>query len=98
MAREPRNLTLLFGGVIALLAGCLVAFLYASAGRQTAIGPPAARNAPADQPNLPENHPSIDSARELMLLEDLSRKAPENAEYKTRIGNIYYDMGQYGKA
>jgi hypothetical protein len=29
-----------------------------------------------------------------MALEQMSRADPENADYKTKIGNIYYDAGQ----
>ena len=47
---------------------------------------------------LPQNHPPTDMSKELAELEQLSAKDPGNANYRTRIGNIYYDMDQYGKA
>jgi tetratricopeptide (TPR) repeat protein len=97
VSQPSRNLNWLFATVLALLGSCVVAFLYTSSGR-TAIAP-AARNASgAASQGLPDNHPPVDSAREIMVLEELSRKAPENADYKTRIGNLYYDLGRYDKA
>jgi tetratricopeptide (TPR) repeat protein len=97
MAAPPRNLNLVFGTAMALLAGCIGAFFYTTSG-QPSVGPAAARSAAGGRANLPENHPSIESGQELMVLEEMSRKAPDNADYKTRIGNIYSDMGQYRKA
>jgi tetratricopeptide (TPR) repeat protein len=47
---------------------------------------------------LPKNHPPIDLSKELVELEKLSAANPQNADYLTQIGNIYYDMSQYGKA
>jgi len=97
VAHPTRNLNWLFGSVIALLAGCVGAFVYTSSGRPAIL--PAPQPSPGEsQTGLPENHPPIDSARELMALEEMSKKSPENADYKTRIGNIYYDMGRYDKA
>ncbi len=48
--------------------------------------------------HLPKNHPPIDFSKELAELEQLSAKDPKNADYRTRIGNIFYDMGRYEKA
>ncbi len=47
---------------------------------------------------LPEGHPPLDSANQLAALEEMSSKDPQNPEYKTQIGNTYYDLGQYQKA
>lgn len=47
---------------------------------------------------LPQDHPPIDAASRLALLEQMSRNDPENAEYKIQLGNLHYDMGQYQKA
>jgi tetratricopeptide (TPR) repeat protein len=47
---------------------------------------------------LPKDHPPIDMSKELAGLEQLSAKDPGNANYRTQIGNIYYDMDQFDKA
>jgi tetratricopeptide (TPR) repeat protein len=50
------------------------------------------------QQQLPQNHPPLDVIKKLEALEQVSAKEPRNADYRTQIGNIYYDMGQYEKA
>jgi tetratricopeptide (TPR) repeat protein len=52
----------------------------------------------SSQNQLPKSHPSINLSKELADLEQLSAKEPKNADYQTKIGNIYYDMRQYDKA
>jgi tetratricopeptide (TPR) repeat protein len=47
---------------------------------------------------LPQDHPSMEMINKLSELESLSAKNPSNLEYKTHIGDIYYDMGKYEKA
>jgi tetratricopeptide (TPR) repeat protein len=47
---------------------------------------------------LPKDHPPIDMSQELTGLDQLSAKDPGNANYRTQIGNIYYDMNQFDKA
>jgi tetratricopeptide (TPR) repeat protein len=95
---DARAINLVFGSTVAVLAGCVLGFLYYSGSRKPVIAPPSAAALPADHPALPENHPPIESARELMTLEQLSRSDPQNPDYKIRIGNLYYDMGQYRRA
>jgi len=95
---DARAINFVFGSTVALLAGCVLGFLYYNGGRKPAIAPPSASTLPADHPALPENHPPIESARELMTLEQLSRSDPQNPDYKIRIGNLYYDLGQYRRA
>jgi tetratricopeptide (TPR) repeat protein len=62
---------------------------------------PKVRSAAAQPPmsgQLPENHPSAEIANRLMSLEQLAAKDPQNADYRTEIANIYYDLGQFDKA
>jgi|WetSurMetagenome_2_1015567.scaffolds.fasta_scaffold343908_2 tetratricopeptide (TPR) repeat protein len=54
--------------------------------------------APESSSSLPKDHPPVDMSKELAELEQLSAKDPGNANYRTQIGNIFYDMGQYDKA
>ena len=63
-----------------------------------AIQSTATASLPPGHPGLPENHPPLDYARELAALEERSRAEPQNPDYRTRIGNVYYDMGEYEKA
>jgi tetratricopeptide (TPR) repeat protein len=59
------------------------------------------KNSAAPNPSgsrLPQDHPPIDMSKEVMELEQLSAQNPKSADYRTQIGNIYYDRGQYDKA
>src|SRR5262245_12215878 len=96
MKKKAQSLNPVFAAAMALLATWALAFVYYDSGHRSTINPAA--KLPPDHPPLPENHPPIDSARELLALEQLSRSNPTNAEYKNRIANTYYDMGQYQKA
>ncbi len=93
-----KRINLLFGGLVALLGGFpLVYSLFYLDGAPT-IQSTATASLPPGHPGLPENHPPLDYAQELAALEERSRAEPQNPEYKTRIGNVYYDMEQYEKA
>jgi len=93
-----RAINFVFGATVLLLAGCAVGFLVYNSGRAPVIAPPSAGGLPPGHPPIPDNHPPVDSSRELMALEQLSRTEPRNPDYKIRIGNLYYDMGQYRQA
>jgi tetratricopeptide (TPR) repeat protein len=47
---------------------------------------------------LPENHPSPEAIERLMALEQKAAEDPQNADYRTQIANLYYDLGQFDKA
>jgi tetratricopeptide (TPR) repeat protein len=47
---------------------------------------------------LPENHPSPEAIETLMALDQKIAEDPQNADYRTQIANLYYDLGQYEKA
>lgn len=98
MNSERKRVNLVFACVVAALGGWTIYYLGSGQGQTPVVQPPAASNLPPDHPPLPENHPPIDYAKDLMALEQMSRANPGNAEYKTKIGNIYYDVGQYEKA
>jgi cytochrome c-type biogenesis protein CcmH/NrfG len=60
------------------------------------VRPAAAQEATGSPP--PEKALSIDAENKLAVLEQMSAKDPENGAYPAQIANIYYDLGQYGKA
>src|SRR5437867_10445656 len=98
MAKDNRHVNVVFGVAVGLLAGLMVAYFAFNRDRAQIVQPATTTTLPPGHPQLPENHPPLDYAKELLTLEQLSRSDPRNAEYKTRIGNIYYDLGQYQNA
>ncbi len=90
-----KRINLIFALAVIFLAGVAVVSMYMNMDR------PVIHEGAVPDPenmNLPENHPPINTASRLTELEKLSADNPQNADYKTRIGNTYYDLGQYQKA
>jgi tetratricopeptide (TPR) repeat protein len=77
---------------LALTAGT---FAYLNSDRSV-VGPRETQNSSGS--TLPETQPPVDVAERLAALEQLSARDPQNADYQTQIGNLYYDLGQYDKA
>jgi cytochrome c-type biogenesis protein CcmH/NrfG len=95
MNEDRKHVNFIFAAVVFLLAGVALASMYLN------MNKPVVQEAPTPDPaemKLPENHPSIDAANRLTELERLSAGDPQNADYKTQIGNAYYDLGEYRKA
>ncbi len=95
MALSKLGMNLVFAFVVTILGMVVVVSL--STPRNRPVYRPAEIPDSADGA-LPENHPPMDAANRLMILEQLSAKNPQNADYRTQMANIYYDLGQYEKA
>jgi cytochrome c-type biogenesis protein CcmH/NrfG len=93
MNNAKKDLNLLFGIIILALAGVAIFAM-----RRNASLPVIEESPDAANIQLPENHPPLEASRELSELEKMSTSDPQNADYRTRIGNLYYDLGQYQKA
>ncbi len=92
---DNKKVNALFAAVVIVLAGVALMSMYQNMSR------PVIQDSPEPDPSsmsLPENHPPLGAADRLMELEKMSAADPENAGYKTQIGNSYYDLGQYQKA
>ena len=95
MSDTNSRTNLVFAAVILALAGVALFSMYRNMDR------PAVQEAAAPDPasaTLPENHPPMEAANRLTELEKMSAVDPRNADYKTQVGNTYYDLGQYQKA
>ncbi len=88
-------MNLIFGSAAALLGGVALFAMYAKRNLPPVLEGPVSA---FESGSLPENHPPIDGPARIAALEELSHRNPENPDYKTQIGNAYYDMGQYEKA
>ena len=95
MALSKLGVNLIFVLVLCMLGATLVASLTRDR-HQPAVVSSAAPESLGDA--LPENHPPIDAANKLMTLEQMVAENPQNADYRTQIANIYYDLSQYDKA
>jgi tetratricopeptide (TPR) repeat protein len=84
-----------FGIVIAALVGTAVTALYLNQGRPSIQ---EAASSGASTSGLPQDHPPLELLTHLNELEQLSLANPQNADYMTEIGNIYYDLGRYQNA
>ncbi len=95
MSDTNSRTNLVFAIVVLALAGAALFSMYQN------MDKPVVQEAPASDPAsaaLPENHPPMEAANRLTELEKMSAADPQNAEHKTKIGNTYYDLGQYQKA
>jgi tetratricopeptide (TPR) repeat protein len=95
MALNKFGVNLIFACVVVAL-GVTVVIAISVGSSRSGIRPAATQETVGTQ--LPENHPSVEIANRLMSLEQLAAKDPQNADYRTQIANLYYDMGQYDKA
>jgi tetratricopeptide (TPR) repeat protein len=86
---------MLFGLIVGLLAIAVLFSAYANRNRPVVLD---AAPAMAENAKLPDGHPPVEAASRIQSLEELTRKDPGNAGYRTQIGNAYYDMGQFQKA
>jgi tetratricopeptide (TPR) repeat protein len=86
---------ILFGLIIGLLAIAALFSAYTNRNRPVVLD---ADPAMAENAKLPEGHPPIEAPNQIQNLEELSRKDPGNADYRTQVGNAYYDVGQFQKA
>lgn len=91
-----KELDIFFGGTVVLLGAVAVYFLLDNLARPIIISDLPSRSSASS--DLPENHPPIDTASRLAALERLSRDYPQNASYKSQIGDVFYDMGLFQNA
>ena len=90
------GINLIFSAAMAALGIVSAVSMYVSRDRPVIREAPEAASGAEMQ--LPENHPPIDLSDRLRAMEEMSRKDPNNPDYRIQVGNLYYDMGQYQKA
>ncbi len=89
MAASRKQINVLF----AILAVCL-----AAAAVLSAIRTPRTVVRTESEATLPEDHPPMETVRKLTDLIRMSEEDPQNASVHEEIGNIYYDLKEYGRA
>ena len=93
MTLSKSVMNLIFGTVVAVLALTAGIFLFSGADH-----PATGEQPPSSETRVPENHPPVDAANRIAALEQLMAREPQNPDYPTQIGNLYYDLANYGKA
>ncbi len=96
MKTGPGRVNLVFGVVILVLTAVVAVSMYMNRNLPVIREAPGGNDFPEGR--LPENHPPIDTANQVAVLEQRSRTEPGNAELRIQLGNAYYDVGQYQKA
>ncbi len=95
MASNKSLVNFIFACIVAVLgltaAGAIYKNLNAPAGRPVAAPETAAARMPAD-------HPSPENIEKLMALQQQIAEDPQNPDYLTETGNLYYDLQKYDKA
>jgi cytochrome c-type biogenesis protein CcmH/NrfG len=84
-----------FGSAVALLAAAALFGMYLNRNQPVIADAPAPEFGSA---RLPEGHPPVDTAARITAAEQLTRDNPQSAQYRSELGNAYYDAGQYDKA
>jgi tetratricopeptide (TPR) repeat protein len=79
-----------------LVFACIVALLGLTAA--TYIFTPSKQPAPDQEATGSRKQETADITKRISDLERLAVENPQNPEYLTQIGNLYYDSGQYEKA
>ena len=95
MTLNKRAVNLIFACIVVALGLTAAGAIYLRR-NSSANKPQAVQESAGSQ--LPENHPSTEALEELMGLEQKFAEDPQNADFATRIANLYYDFGQYDKA
>ena len=95
MALSKFGVNVVLACLVVALALTSITFIYINSSKPQVR--PAA-SAPQSENALPENHPPIDTINTLAALEKMGAADPQNPEIQTQVANLYYDLGQYGKA
>ncbi len=96
-------------GIVGLLLGLIVGFMFANNVNQKAALPPVPAAATKQNPNMPEGHPDINgatnptnqpavSAPEVQAAIEKAKQEPDNFEAQVKAAEVHYQIEQYDKA
>jgi cytochrome c-type biogenesis protein CcmH/NrfG len=95
MAMTKRAVNLLLAGIVVILATVAAYSVYMKL-EHPVVRAPLVPNAASSE--ISENRAAEAAADRLAALEEMILKDPQNAQIRTQLGNVYYDLGQYRKA
>ncbi|MFZ1702241.1 MAG: tetratricopeptide repeat protein [Pyrinomonadaceae bacterium] len=90
-------------GVIGLMVGLIIGFMFANSVNQTSAGP-AGTSSLAVNSNMPPGHPDIGSAGtgamqpEITAAIEKAKGSPNDADAQAKAGQLYYQIGRYDEA
>lgn len=90
-----RAVNLLLAGIAVILATVAAFSIYLKS-EHPVVRVPLVPNASSSE--ISENRAAEAAADRLATLEEMILKDPQNAQIRTQLGNVYYDLGQYQKA
>lgn len=88
-------------GVIGLLLGLIIGFVFANKTNQSLLQPRTGTN--AANPNMPSDHPAIDGSQQGMTPQvaeaiKAADEQPNNFEAQMRVASMYYQIQNFDKA
>jgi len=95
MALAKKSLNYLLAGMVVCLAAAAAFSIHSNSGRPL-VRDTARQSDSASK--LAKNATNEASTDNLAALEEMISKDPRNAQIRTRLGNLYYDLGDYQKA
>ena len=94
MASSKSGVNLAFAFIVAVLGLTAATFIYINSNKPDTR--PASTRETSGQ--SPENNPAVADMGQLAALEQSITREPQNPDYRTQAGNVYYDAGQFDKA
>jgi tetratricopeptide (TPR) repeat protein len=89
-------------GIIGLLAGCIIGFMFANSVNQGAVKPPVAATLNSNS-SLPPNHPEVDTTKaatqpQVQAAIDKAKAEPDNFEAQMTAADVNYQIQRYDGA
>lgn len=91
-------------GMVGLLLGLIVGFMFANSVNQSAVTPAVAGGAMTQNANLPAGHPQIpagqqaDSMPEIQAAVEQAKKEPDSFDAQIKAAELYYGVERYDSA
>jgi tetratricopeptide (TPR) repeat protein len=90
-------------GIIGILAGCIIGFMFANSVNQSAVKPVIATTTSQQNPNVPPGHPEINGNKDAMQPEvqaaiEKAKAEPDNFEAQIKAAEVYYQIQRFDGA
>ena len=87
-------------GIIGLLAGCIIGFMFANSVNQSAVKPVVATTVSQQNPNVPPGHPEINGNNgemqpQVQAAIEKAKAEPDNFEAQIKAAEVYYQIQRF---